>query len=712
MPRHAAPQTASQPSVKRQRQMSADDDVPPTTDQDPSADIDSSKGATGDPNTSSTTGGVPGQSSNFRSVSACNRCRQRKNRCDQKLPSCATCERAGVNCVGFDPITKNEVPRSYVYYLETRVQALEQLLSTNNISYPAAQYLGLCSRPTAETASVPSVAANNATRNPTGQPLAVNHHAVAAIKSDGSERSPAMVNIVSSAKPRSLAAASGVSFARVVLAAVQHSVSDNGQAFDRSQGVTTMRDSFFGLHTKPNIQPAPIPRKAVASKLISLYFEHANPQIPILHRVDFLRMFERAYESGTDSLSARELYMLNMVFAIGSGVIVGEPVKPSFNSNDKTLAQMKDVSTPEEYHASAIVHLEACLSQSGGYLEVLQAILLLANFALLRPVPPGLWYITGVAVRLAVDLGLHHEEGGDLDIVHPTGDPQLPDDGAAQGRGRRLWIRDMRRRLFWCTYSFDRLVSTCVGRPFGISDQVITTSLPSLLDDKYISTDGFIDTPADSNLVSYKRVAHHYFRLRMLQSEILQVLQHNHAQSAREGNAPPMYPEMHGNLPCPFLSDIDSFYSWRAGMDDRLLAWKEAAPSREETDVAFSTEFLELNYWQAIIMLYRQSLSVPVEFRGEYNTSNEVNSPSTYTAEPREDEDRIYMKIAEAGQKILRIYRKLHIDGLVSYTYLSTHHLFMAGISYLYALWHSQYVRSRFVSIYTYLSTTIAQAKT
>lgn len=49
--------------------------------------------------------------SSFRNVSACNRCRLRKNRCDQKLPSCISCEKAGVKCVGYDPITKREIPR-------------------------------------------------------------------------------------------------------------------------------------------------------------------------------------------------------------------------------------------------------------------------------------------------------------------------------------------------------------------------------------------------------------------------------------------------------------------------------------------------------------------------------------------------------------------------------------------------------------------------
>ena len=56
-------------------------------------------------------GGKAGQSSSFRNVSACNRCRLRKNKCDQRLPSCASCEKASVKCVGYDPITKREIPR-------------------------------------------------------------------------------------------------------------------------------------------------------------------------------------------------------------------------------------------------------------------------------------------------------------------------------------------------------------------------------------------------------------------------------------------------------------------------------------------------------------------------------------------------------------------------------------------------------------------------
>ncbi|KKA29636.1 hypothetical protein TD95_000675 [Thielaviopsis punctulata] len=659
-----------------------------------------------------------GQSSNFRNVSACNRCRLRKNRCDQKLPSCASCAKAGVACVGYDPITKKEIPRSYVYYLETRVEILETLLRQNGIDAPPASDLDICSKlgfgPTnLRSAVTPARSAAGQPNPDAGAPTAT------VPQGQTNSQTGGMPNIISASKPKSLASTSGVSFARVVYAAVQHSVSDAPGAANTgsvagnigvgasgaSVGVrnsgpnsTSMRDSFFGLHTKPSIRPAPFPSKQVASRLVNLYFEHANPQIPILHRVEFMNTFEKAY-APTPVRGPRELYLLNMVFAIGGGVIVGEPVRSQTRAPAQTVQNAgadKDANEqaqPEEYHASAIVHLESCLSNSTGSLDVLQAVLLLANFALLRPVPPGLWYIVGVAVRLAVDLGLHYEDGTDLDQPQSS-DLKRSLDETARERGKRMYIRDMRRRLWWCTYSLDRLVSTCVGRPFGVSDLLITTEFPSSMDDRYITPTGFIEPP-DIPEPSYKNVSLHYLRLRLLQSEILQVLQFNQARVARENGQNLNNPHIHSHLMSPFLARFESFRSWRIDIDRRLFQWRELAPRREETGVAFSTEFLELNYWQAIILLYRQSLSVPAMFESEYNTSREVNSPASFQAELVEDEDRIYVKVAEAGQRILRIYRQLHLNSLVSYTYLSTHHLFMAGISYLYAIWHSPVVRSR-----------------
>ena len=677
--------------------------------------------------------------SSFRNVSACNRCRQRKNRCDQNLPACSSCEKAGVKCVGFDPITKREIPRTYVYYLEKRVAYLESLLSEHEIKYALSQDFDLGAKnaiheqPNSSNENTErSIASSNATSRETegAGPLREDWDQ----KQDEADKlnklvsNIGMVSVKGASDPRYLGSTSGISFARVVFAAVKSSVSSaasdrGGNRLNKSKlaepisaNSTSMRDSFFGLHTRPTIKQAPFPDKLLGLSLVELYFEHANPQIPILHRGEFMTLFERAYASKDRRRSPRELYMLNIVFAIGAGIILEDssagrspdstasmsppkqdPLSPNSKKQKSGLQRQ-----PEEYHASAMMHLESCLGSGplsdrpeglGGGLEELQAVLLLAGFALLRPVAPGLWYITGVAVRLGVDLGLHDEDrtgvDGSGDIIGlgqnagvvMEGVGNLSDSHSVdeKERGRREWVRDLRRRLWWCVYSFDRLVSTCVGRPFGITDQVITAEFPSVLDDADIQTSGFNMPSENYNGPSYKRVSHHYFRLRLLQSEILQVLQYRQAQKAHASARMHKNPYMHTKLPSPFLQGFESFHAWRRDIDRRLWDWKESAPLQQDTTVQFSVKFLELNYWQAVIMLYRQSLSVPPPLAGEVSPSEDVSSPMSFSGDEHEDEDEIFLKVAEAGQRVLKLYRQLHRVHLVNYTYLATVHLFMAG---------------------------------
>lgn len=156
---------------------------------------------------------------------------------------------------------------------------------------------------------------------------------------------------------------------------------------------------------------------------------------------------------------------------------------------------------------------------------------------------------------------------------------------------------------------------------------------------------------------------------------------------------------MHTKLPSPFLHKFGGdFRRWRKDIDRRFWEWKETAPRQHETGVNFKVEFLELNYWQAVTTLYRQSLSTPQQFANEMSPTADVASPTSPRVEEPEDEDDVFLKCAEAGHKTLKIYRQLHRMRLVNYTYLATHHLFMAGISFLYAIWNSRLVRSRLVS--------------
>lgn len=106
-------------SQKRRRRRSSS---PPPTE--PKSSVESNTPA---PSVAASATGA----STFRNVSACNRCRSRKNRCDQRLPACLSCEKAGVRCVGYDPITKREIPRRYLpfhfdfQHASTQLQSLD-----------------------------------------------------------------------------------------------------------------------------------------------------------------------------------------------------------------------------------------------------------------------------------------------------------------------------------------------------------------------------------------------------------------------------------------------------------------------------------------------------------------------------------------------------------------------------------------------------------
>lgn len=73
-------------------------------------------------------------------------------------------------------------------------------------------------------------------------------------------------------------------------------------------------------------------------------------------------------------------------------------------------------------------------------------------------------------------------------------------------------------------------------------------------------------------------------------------------------------------------------------------------------------------------------MTAPAELAEELAPAEDLSSsPGFSNIDDAEDEDDVYFKVAEAGQKVIRIYRQLHRVRLVNYTYLATHHIFMAG---------------------------------
>ncbi|KAJ6260553.1 hypothetical protein Dda_4779 [Drechslerella dactyloides] len=580
-----------------------------------------------------------------RSISACNRCRSRKTKCDQLFPACTACAKANVECVGVDAATGREIPRSYVSHLEERVAFLEKQLANGfQLDQQSPPVDGSRKRKADgdmvnSSASVPRPSQDFVSDHSQGRNQQINIVG-AELKQEPDTHAP--LRSMETAQDGLLGpGGKDIGFAELMFAAIKVSSRTKGhlparvasfrgklpEHWKNNTGGTEDADSLppttADLQTvmqKPT--PADFPDMKTAIHLANAYFNQANPQIPILHAPVFMDKLTQLYEwldkrPGVTEADLPEehipmLYYMNMVFAIATGM----------NSNYQSM--------PEQFHASAMKYIHTIFS-APNRLDTLKGVLLLALYSLMRPAVPGVWYVVGSALRICIDLGLHQETPQVLQVLDP------------------LTI-DARRRLFWCAYSLDRQVCVYLGRPFGISDDAIKVPLPEDIDENLISEHGILKEHPDAVRKSSRTIACHMFRIRQLQSEIQKIL---YQQS---------------EVPRQFADVLD----WRRDMERRLHDWTISVPKKEnEANCGYNMGFIDLNYQQTRLLLYGLSPAVP--------------KPDTAA----------YLVIADAGDRIIKAYRGLHRSKSINYTWLACHNLFTAGTSYLCSLWHSPEVRKR-----------------
>ncbi|KAL1979786.1 hypothetical protein VTN96DRAFT_5193 [Rasamsonia emersonii] len=301
-------------------------------------------------------------------ITACIRCRRRKQKCDQKLPRCHSCEKAGVDCVGYDAVAKRHVPWSYVHSLEERVAFLELKL----------QRYGIQDVEPDSPASLQSHASNHP----------ADSHAQTAkfsLKQDDSVIRP-LLNAKTNGSSRSLSqmlrfgTQDDVSFNRLLFAELHKTEAtvDLAQAWE--EPLAAAGDDYVRFEVPKNLDPSPVslPETRVAEYLTRVYFEFANFSSPALHEPTFRRKLEYAYsieEPGRVKEGDRHAHLAfffsYMIFAIALLTL---------QKHDATGVPM---SLCERYHGAAL----RCLEPIGlpGDLEGVQVLLLMAQYSYLHP---------------------------------------------------------------------------------------------------------------------------------------------------------------------------------------------------------------------------------------------------------------------------------------------------------------------------------------
>lgn len=185
--------------------------------------------------------------------------------------------------------------------------------------------------------------------------------------------------------------------------------------------------------------PALLPsRKEDAIELSSKYFSTVHLLYPFLHEPSHMQRLERMYtEESAAKPDPSDAFHVYMVLAIAAS----------------DLSRRFRLRLPAEgYYTAATQYFESTCAE--GSLESLQSQLLLMVYALHNPsCGVNIWSLNYQCLGALIDLGLQRD-------IRTSSSFHVS-----------FLEQEMRTRIFWVVYSFDRTLGTMMGRPIGVRDE-------------------------------------------------------------------------------------------------------------------------------------------------------------------------------------------------------------------------------------------------
>ncbi|KAF5637692.1 positive regulator of purine utilization [Fusarium sp. NRRL 52700] len=518
------------------------------------------------------------------------------------VQACQSCEKVNVPCLSYDSGKQADVPRDYILRLEREVSKLTQEIQT------------------LRQGSSESSTTHRAHESPFLDSVRDETDVQSTRPYSSDESSPLVRDLVTSVKdvfierPRAhrfVGQSSGISFAKMVMSAIHLNELPSALAAQPPPS------SYNASSSNP--AKASLPPRHVADHLIDVYFQYRTPHLPILTRSQVGGAVDRAYETALGTISPappaadRDLFVAFMVFAIA---LVDIPHASGSRSSQS-----------DGCFRSAIAWIDTSLTYSRSDLETLRTVLLLAQFVALSPMQGSLWHLTGFALRLCIDAGLHWE----TESQGVSMDPEVLDD---------------QRRLWHCTYYFDRMLAITLGRPFGIIDESTRVQIPN----PWTGSRPDLTQPVVDFDLHMRRAHNHLFSLMRLESEIKHVHHTQTWSSARLAAPRP------------------NWKAWLQGVQPRLQEWQATIPDPKKahpSSIFHYDAYWDVMYYNAVLLLYRPHSS------GAHVSSEEL------------------LVCFEASTKVIAGLKILQQEGRVEMLWKSVHQLFLAGLGVIYGIWRS-----------------------
>lgn len=360
--------------------------------------------------------------------------------------------------------------------------------------------------------------------------------------------------------------------------------------------------------------------RLVLEQIAARYFRYVNCPFPVLHEEVFALQLESVWchagrtreqqraSANTPIPSAHDRFQVLMVMA-------------------SALASL----TRNNHDGSELGRLSASLWQEARKLipqtarkgwRKLQNTVMLMQYGLLVPSSDHVWRSCWEAMRLVVEMGLYAP--GTSPTFRDRNDPLL---------------LDVVRRLFWTTYSIDRMLSCTLGRASTLSDRWVMTDWPAVVEDAAITSQGIRE---DAPVCHLKVTNCYHFRLRKIQSDILDRLyvprNENHID---ESNA------------------TASRESWTHSVQVHLQQWLN--------DYKIATPFVTFHWVRLQFNLTMTMLLRPSPGR---------THPSVTALQ----------SALNSSGEVLSVYHQLHREAAINFGSIAMRNLFICGLTFLNSL--------------------------
>ncbi|KAH6687774.1 putative fungal-specific transcription factor, partial [Plectosphaerella plurivora] len=574
---------------------------------------------------------------------ACQRCHYRKVRCDRKRPSCTLCARLSVTCQYTPREHQVNLRRQDVERLEQRVRRLQ---AENDLLQARETPSNTTPRPPSTTSQ------HSAMRGhlPTSTASIVEY----GLRQNGAHVSPGTPGghdeVASQVISLSLSAGGGRNFVGSTSGLfLANLLQPHGQAPELSLLPSGHIPSSGSNHAGHRVSLSTLPPKTLAIEIIDAYSNHDRLQYPFLGPKTLESALENVYSSSTaeatdsSNCSAVDAFLVNMTLAIGT--------------SQMHKLNWTGVWDAEISYNQAVARLGDVLSQGG--IPALQALLLVCQYRMSTPssdTSTSVWHLIGVAARMCLEFGLHRASTYEA----PAGANVV-----------QMQELETKRRCFWSVVSMDRVASIALGRPLAIQLDDIDVQLPH------------VDPEALQNVPSAALTSHslatatlgttewylataifvHIVRYRLICGKILNAL---HRSAGNDRASTLSYEAIRNDLAA-------ELQSWHDGVSALpLLAPDTASPAGRSSFRC--QDWYNLLYHNGILMLFRPSPCL-------CDTSR--NSTAL-------------QHVHDSSQSALLLYANLHRTGRINYSWVTLHSVFIAGLSYIYALRsHLQHTQTR-----------------